>query len=248
MTKKNKELEKLLKDFQLEEQQAATIMEAVEGSSIRIKNVRNHIFAWLLKKWYTWVAIIILLSIVILPFVTWKLLQGNNLAEQKGSIVERIQNLNELTTAEAYTKVVIERENNELFGKKIGIDLPGTKRELLVIIPGGVKAGVDFSGVTEKNINIDETNKKATITLPEAKILGEPEIDFDKVQVFSSEGLFRSKPNITEAYDLATEAKKQMIKEATTQGVLKKAELNAKNSVADMFSLVGYDVTVKFKE
>ena len=31
MTKKNKELEKLLKDFQLEEQQAATIMEAVEG-------------------------------------------------------------------------------------------------------------------------------------------------------------------------------------------------------------------------
>lgn len=246
MTRKNKELEKVLKDFHLEEQQAATIMEAATGSYKR--RFRNSLLIGLLKKWYTWAAIIIILAILILPFATWKLLQGNSFAEQKGSLVERIQNLNELTTAEAYTKVMIERENNELFGKEIGIDIPGTKRELLVIIPGSVKAGVDFSGVTEKNIDIDEKYKTATITLPAAKILGEPEIDFKKVQVFSSEGLFRSKPDIKEAYSLASEAKKQMVEEATTQGVLKTAEKNAKNSVADMFSLVGYDVTVKFKE
>jgi hypothetical protein len=241
----NKELEKVLKDFHMEDQQAATIMEVAEGSHIRF---RSKLLIRLLKNWYVWVAIVVILAIFILPFVAWNLIQGNSLAEQKGSLVERIQNLNELTTAEAYTKVMIERENNELFGKEIGIDLPGTKREVLVVVPGGVKAGVDFSGVTEKNIEVDEKKKTATITLPSAKILGEPDINFDKVQVFSSAGLFRSKPDISEAYDLAAEAKKQMIEEATTQGVLKTAEKNAKNSVADMFSLVGYHVTVKFKE
>ena len=246
MTRKNKELAKVLKDFHMEEQQAATIMEAATGSR-RIR-FRNNLLIGLFKNWYTWIALIIILAILILPFVTWKLLQGNSFAEQKGSLVERIQNLNELTTAEAYTKVMIERENNELFGKEIGVNIPGTKRELLVIIPGAVKAGVDFSGITEKNITINEKKKTATITLPTAKILGEPEIDFNKVQVFSSEGLFRSKPDMKEAYDLAADAKKQMIEEARTQGVLKMAEKNAKNSVADMFSLVGYDVTVKFKE
>ncbi|WP_102693154.1 DUF4230 domain-containing protein [Rummeliibacillus pycnus] len=245
MTRKNRELEKVLKDFHMEEQQAATIMEAATASRIRF---RNNLLIGLLKNWYTWIAIILIALLLILPFATWKLLQGNSFAEQKGSLVERIQNLNELTTAEAYTKVIIERQNNELFGKEIGIDIPGTKREILVVIPGGVKAGVDFSGVTEKNIDIDEKHKTATITLPAAKILGEPEIDFNNIQVFSSEGLFRSKPDMKEAYRLASDAKRQMVKEATTQGVLRSAEKNAKNSVADMFALVGYDVTVKFKE
>lgn len=241
----NKNLEKVLKDFHVEEQQAATIMEAASNSHL---SFRSKLLKRLLKNWYVWAALLIILAIVILPFATWKMIQGNSFAEQKGSLVERIQNLNELTTAEAYTKVMIERENNELFGKEIGVDLPGTKRQVLVVIPGGVKAGVDFSGITEKKVDIDEEKKSATITLPAAKVLGEPEIDFDHVQVFSSAGLFRSKPDISEAYDLAADAKKQMIEEATTQGVLKTAETNAKNSVADMFSLVGYNVTVKFEE
>lgn len=241
----NKELEKVLKDFHLGEQQSATIMEAASGPRVKF---RGKILISLLKNWYIWAAIVIILAVLILPFATWKLIQGNSFSEQKSSFVERIQNLNELTTAEAYTKVMIERANNELFGKEIGMDLPGTKRQVLVVIPGGVKAGVDFSNVTDKNIEINEKKKIATITLPTAKILGEPEIDFDKVQVFSSEGLFRSKPDISEAYDLAADAKKQMIEEATTQGVLKTAEKNAKKSVAEMFSLVGYHVTVKFKE
>jgi len=247
MKRKNRELDKVLKDFHMEEQQAATIMEAATASRTRLR-FRNNLLMRLFKNWYIWIAIILIVLLLILPFATWKLLQGSSFAEQKGSLVERIQNLNELSTAEAYTKVIIERQNNELFGKEIGVDIPGTKREILVVIPGGVKAGVDFSGVTEKSVDIDEEHKTATITLPEAKILGEPEIDFNNIQVFSSEGLFRSKPDMKEAYSLAADAKKQMIEEATTQGVLKTAAKNAKNSVADMFALVGYDVTVKFKE
>ncbi|WP_146552937.1 DUF4230 domain-containing protein [Rummeliibacillus sp. SL167] len=243
--KKNKELEKLLRNLHVEEEQAATIMEAAQGSQTHFQN------RWGIKSlniWKMWGILFIILIILIVPFVTWNLIQGNSFAEQKGSFVERIQDLNELTTVEVYTKAVVEQEDNKLFGKEIGMDLPGINSKVLVIVPGGVKAGVDFSGVTEKNIEVDEKKKTATITLPAAKILGEPEIYLDKAQVITDTGLFRSKPDIKKGYDLADEAKKQMIEEATTQGVLKIAEKNAKNSVADMFSLVGYHVTVKFKE
>ena len=99
--------------------------------------------------------------------------QGSTFTEQKGAFLEQIQELNELATAEAYTKVIIERQDNTLFGQSIGFNLPGTKRQLLVVIPGSVKAGVDISGVTEKDVVIDEENKTAKLTLPPATFLGE---------------------------------------------------------------------------
>ncbi|MGR6898462.1 DUF4230 domain-containing protein [Rummeliibacillus sp. TYF-LIM-RU47] len=245
MPRNNKKLTQLFNKYYRDNEQAATV---VEGTSMRRRSFRNIVVLALLKNKYMWASLLVLLVILLVPFAAWKMIQGSTYQEQKGSLVERIQNLNELTTAEAFTKVIIEKENNELFGKEIGIDLPGTKRELLVVVPGGVKAGVDFEDVSEKNVKLDQKNKEATITLPAPKILGEPEVDFDNVQVFSSEGLFRNKPDMKEAFGLTAEAKREMIKEAKTQGLLSRAKSNAKNSVADMFALVGYDVTVKFKE
>ena len=78
--------------------------------------------------------------------------------------------------------------------------------------------------------------------------MGGPEIFFDQVEVFSYEGLFREKADISEAYELAEEAEKLMMEETTGQGVLELAEENAAQSVAEMFSLVEYEVTVEFEE
>ena len=102
--KKNKELEKLLRNLHVEEEQAATIMEAAQGSQTHFQN------RWrikLLNNWKIWGILFIILTILIVPFVTWKLIQGNSFAEQKGSFVERIQDLNELTTVEVYTKAAV---------------------------------------------------------------------------------------------------------------------------------------------
>jgi hypothetical protein len=111
-----------------------------------------------------------------------------------------------------------------------------------------VKAGVDFSQVTESDIKVDEKNKTALLTLPKPQFLGGPEIFFDQVEVFSYEGLFREKADIEEAYELAKTAKEMMIEETTGQGLLRLAEENASKSVKEMFQLVDYDVQVKFKE
>lgn len=191
---------------------------------------------------------ILLLLLVALPLGTWWMIQGSTETESKGSFLEEIQDLNELSTAEAFSKVIIERSDNEIFGQDIGFNLPGTRRQLLVVIPGSVRAGIDFSQITEEDIIVDEEAQTATLTLPRAEFLGGPELFMDQIEVYSYEGLLRGDGDIAEAFDLADEAKKLMLEETRGQGVLELAESNAEKSVREMFKLVDYDVTIQFED
>lgn len=244
----DKKIEQLMKELKASKEQTAVTVEEVEDRPHGFWRVGKVFFSvW--KKSFIAIALLILLLIVFLPFATFFILkQGSTFTEQKGAFLEQIQDLNELATAEAYTKVIIERQDNTLFGQSIGLNLPGTKRQLLVVIPGSVKAGVDMSGLTEKDVVVDEKKKTAKLTLPPATFLGGAEIYFDKVEVYSYEGVFREKANIEEAYELAAEAKVLILEEATGQGVLLTAQQNAEKTLKEMFSFAGYDVTIEFKE
>ncbi|ARF17921.1 DUF4230 domain-containing protein [Sporosarcina ureae] len=77
---------------------------------------------------------------------------GSTFSEQKTAFVERVQELQQLTTAEAYTKVLVKRTDNKLFGQSISVNFPGTKRNLLVVMPGSIKAGIDLSKITEQDV------------------------------------------------------------------------------------------------
>lgn len=192
--------------------------------------------------------VVLLLLLVALPLGTFWMIKGSTATESKGVFLEQIRDLNQLTTAEAYSKVVIKREDNKVFGQEIGLDLPGTKRQLLVVIPGSVKAGIDLSKVTEEDIELDEGAQTATLTLPKADFLGGPELFMDQVEVYSYEGLLRGDADISEAFDLAEEAQETMLKEMEGQGLLEQAEENGARSVQQMFNLVDYDVKIEFKE
>lgn len=245
---KIREMERLLEELKAQKNETtATIAEYPARRGFSFRKITRPFFG-LKAKVLLVIGIILFLLIAALPFVAYWAIQGSTFTESKGSFVERVQALNELSTAEAYTKVIIERQDNQLFGKEIGINLPGTKRQLLVVVPGAVRAGIDFSQVTESDIKVDEENKMATLTLPMPQFLGGPEIFFDQVEVFSYEGLFREKADITEAYELAETAKEMMIEETRGQGILQLAEENAAKSVKEMFQLVDYDVQVEFKE
>ncbi|NYF23431.1 DUF4230 domain-containing protein [Sporosarcina sp. JAI121] len=246
--KKIDEIERLLRELKASEKETAVAMDTVEERPSGFWRV-GKVFFSLWKKSFLVTALSILLLIVALPFITFFILkQGSTFTESKGAFLEQIQELNELATAEAYTKVIIERQDNTLFGQSIGLNVPGTKRQLLVVIPGSVKAGVDMSGLTEKDVVVDEKKKTAKLTLPPATFLGGAEIYFDKVEVYSYEGVFREKANIEEAYELAEEAKKLILEETAGQGVLTMAQQNAEKTLREMFSFAGYDVTIEFKE
>ena len=241
-----KDIERLMEELKAQDETAVTV-ESVQPRSSGFWQVSS-LLGSIWRRKFIWLIAGILVLILAIPFVATWMIKGSTFTENKGAFLEQIQSLNELATAEAFTKVLIERQDNAIFGQEIGIDLPGTKRQLLLVVPGSVKAGIDFSKVQENDIVLDEENKTAILTLPKAEFLGGPEIMFDQVEVFSYEGLFREKADITDAFALAEEAERLMIEETTGQGVLELAEENAARSVSDMFSLVEYDVTVEFEE
>lgn len=246
--KKLAEIEQLLKELKAGEAESAVTVEATRDRPFSFWRV-GKIFFSMWRKTFLVIALILLLLIIALPVATFFILkQGSTYTEQKSAFLEQIQELNELATAEAYTKVIIERQDNTLFGQDIGLNLPGTKRQLLVVIPGSVKAGVDLSDLTEKDVVVDDEKKTAKLTLSRAKFLGGAEVHFDQVEVYSYEGLFREKANIEEAYELAAEAKELILEETAGQGVLLMAEKNAERTLREMFSFAGYDVTIEFKD
>lgn len=240
---KMEEIERLLKELQASKDETAVTVEEVEGRSFKLGR------SGMWNKSFLFFASMMLLIAILLPIgIFYVIKNASTFKEEKLVVLERIQNLNELATAEAYTKVIIERQDNTVFGKSIGVNLPGTKRQLLVVIPGSVKAGVQLGGVEAKDIVFNEENKTATLTLPQAEFLGGAELYFDDVDIFSYEGVFRVKANIEEAYELAEEAKKLLLEEANEQGVLEMAEMNAEKTLSEMFAFIGYDVTIQFKE
>lgn len=195
-----------------------------------------------LAKWL--IALFILFMLVLGAFGIASLYSGSE-QKESAAFVEQIKNLNSLATAEAYTKAVIEQEDNKIFGQKIGVDVPGTKRKVLLIIPGKVLAGVDLRKVSKSDIKVDEEKKTIAIRIPRAEILQEPALLTDQVKLFSVEGIFRGKVDWKEGYALADEAKQQIEKEAVEQGLLQTAEKNAVQSIEQFFEHIGYKATVK---
>lgn len=209
---------------------------------------RNQSKARVIPKSLVWKLIGITLFILVIIGAIFTIKATNQATVQKGSFIEQIKDLSSLASAQAYAKAVIEKEDNQLFGKEISTNLPGTKRKFLLIIPGTVTAGVDLKGITESNLHVDEEEMTIEITLPQASIIQEPTLDFDQAQVFSVEGIFRDEVNWNEAYELAEEAKGLVKEEAIDQGLIQVAEKNAEKTLTEFFSALGYQAVITYEK
>lgn len=203
-----------------------------------------------MKKKLKWslFAILILIIVVIATVLITKYVSNNTNKQTEDAVVEKISALNELATAEAYLKVIIERENNTIFGEEINLDIPGTKQKLLVVMPGTVRAGVDLNEITTEDVRVNEKQKTIEIIAPLPQVQGKATLDLEKVQVFSTNGFFRDDATVKDGYSLANDAQKLMLKEAETAGLLKHAQTNAEEAIRNLFSALDYKTTVTFKE
>lgn len=208
--------------------------------------------AFKLKKRFIMITaiILILLTIIFATFLSIRLIfaKEGTVVNTVSSFAEQIQELSQLATSKAYMKAVVEQEDNELFGQKIDVNIPGTKRTTLVIVPGEVVAGVDLSKVNEADIKVNEQEKLIELTLPNAAIIQEPSLFFDEVQVYSSEGLFRGTADIDEGYEIAELAQKQIFDEAVEQGILTQAEQQATAMIEKFMDQLGYEVLIEFDQ
>lgn len=200
--------------------------------------------------WKSKFLIMLLIAVIVIAGLSigmYSWFSGSSFQEEQGSFVEQIKDMNSLATAQAFTKAVIEQEDNKIFGKEISADVPGTKRKLLLVVPGTVLAGVDLKKVSENDILVDEQGKEMTIELPRAEILQSPSLDTENIKTFSVEGIFRSDVDWEEGFGLAQAAKELIQQEAIDQGLLQTAEKNAEKSLEEFFGQLGYKVTIEYK-
>ncbi|MBW3114253.1 DUF4230 domain-containing protein [Bacillus sp. MCCB 382] len=243
--KRIQEMEAILADLKATERETSASLAIDNRSSRRWNVTRNIVTMWKKRVGLILLVVALLAGGTFIGIYSW--LSGSTFTEEKGSFVERIQDMSSLATAQGFVKAVIEQEDNQLFGKEINADLPGTKRKLLMVVPGTVLAGVDLQGIDEKDIVVDDEKKKITLTLPHAEILQEPSIDTDNIKTFSVEGIFRNDVDWNEGFALAEVAKDQISQEAIEQGILQAAEKNAEKSLKGFFEQIGYDVTIDFR-
>ena len=143
MSKKDEaltQIEHVLKELKKgEEESAAT---AVVGQNRGNTNISGALIKLVFKLWGFRIFITAVLLVVIAFGVSW-LFFGSTFKKESTIAVEQVREIAKLATAEALVTVTIEEEDNKLFGKNISVNLPGTKRDLLLVVPATVIAGVD---------------------------------------------------------------------------------------------------------
>ena len=249
MSKKDEALsqfERVLKELNKGEEESAATAIAVAGRSRGKANISGALFKLFFKIWGVKILLIALLLIVITSGVTWGVF-GSTLKKESTIFVEQIQELATLATAEAHVTVVKKEEGNKLFGNNIPLNLPGTKREILLIVPATVIAGVDLKGITSDDIKVDNNKMELEIILPRATLIQEPAIQMDSVKTFSDEGLFRGEVQWDEGFDLAALAQEEIKDKVIEIGLLESAEKSAEKVLKGFFANMGYTVKLTFR-
>ena len=248
MNKKDEALsqfESVLKELKSGKGESATTA-AVMGHSNANSNISGALFRLIFKFFGVKIILVVLLLIIITSGIAW-FFYGSTYTKESTTFVEQVQELATLATAKAHVKVIIEQEDNKLFGNDISVNLPGTKRKVLLIVPATVIAGVDLKGMTSDDIRINDKEKRLEIILPRADLIQDPAIQMDKVRTFSEGGLFRGEMKWVEGFDLAAEAQDKIKNEAIDVGLLETAEKSAEKVIKGFFGNLGYTVELKFR-
>lgn len=240
----SQQLESVLKELKEgKEESAAT---ATIGQRWKVPNHSGALFKPIFKFWGVKIILILVVLVAITSGVIW-LFSGSTFKQESTIFVEQVQELAALATAEAYVYDIIEQEDNKIFGKDIPLNLPGTKRELLLVVPATVIAGVDLKDISQNDIKFNEKEKELKIVLPRATLIQDPAIQLDEVKAFSDEGLFRGEIDWAEGFNLAAEAQEQLKEKAIEIGLLQTAEKNAEKVLKEFFSKLGYSVKISFE-
>jgi hypothetical protein len=230
----------LIELTEAQQQMAATI--AVDHNS-RSLSLPKGIFKSVLKASGLKIILVILVFLVVITSGGIRLFAGSTFKQESVVFVEHVQELATLATAEAHMKTVIHEKENKNF---LNINLPGTNRELLLVVPATVIAGVDLKGITSKDMVINEKTKEIDITLPHAKLIQDPSLQMNKIQAIDNSGLFRADIKMDEGFEKAAQAQEQIRQEAISVGLLDTAEKNAEKVLKEFFKNIGYTVNVKF--
>lgn len=171
-----------------------------------------------------------------LTYLIW-----NPTQPEEPAVVQGIQRLNELATAEAAIQVLVtEEENAEIFQQPLPEFLTG--EQLLLVAVGQVEAGVDLDKLREEDVRV--VGKKVIIDLPDAQIL-DSSLDEDKTRLYDRDrGLLKIRGNDELIEEARRDAEDRIVEVAQQNGILREAQKNAESSIRALMTSLEYEKLV----
>lgn len=136
--------------------------------------------------------------------------------------------------------------------KVIKFDDPGAwytvgDRKLLFSTTAYLKAGVNLSLFSMKNVKIDEDKKSIVVTLPHAELLSLNMPPAQNKLAYKKVGIARQDFSVEERNKLLRQSEKEIREEVPDLGILQDAEKNATDFFNALLYQMGFEtVTVKF--
>lgn len=160
------------------------------------------------------------------------------------NVVVAVQNLARLETAAYHMERVIDIKDRQesLFG------LVSAEDAVLLIAAGDVTAGVDLSKVTQVDIEVDETSRRARIVLPAPEVLI-TRLDNERTFVHTRRTDVLAKRNETLETRARQEAERSLRDAALHSGIIALARRNAEHVIRTLIQSLGYqDVTIAWQD
>ncbi len=159
------------------------------------------------------------------------------------SVVRAIRDLSRLEGAEYHMERVVDlsEKQSRFFG------LIEAEDAILLVAAGDVIAGVDLAELTDGDVVVDAEKKRATVTLPQPKILSS-RIDNERTYVHTrrTDTLATRKESLESR--ARAEAERSIVEAAQQAGIIDRARQNTKRTVETLVRSLGYDeVSVGFK-
>ena len=192
----------------------------------------------------------------------WRV-QSDDDAKQEGAIAQgidtvpmlimQVQKCSKLYTAEYRVHKIVTHDDalrlkGSLLKKQFDIKLPMADRKIAIPIDAKLKAYIDFSDFSEKNIERD--GKKITIVLPDPQVsMTSSKIDQKNVRQYVA--LTRSDFSDAELADYQQQGRKAIIESIPKMGILESAQRNAAKVLVPMLKELGYaeeDITIAFRK
>ena len=192
----------------------------------------------------------------------WRL-QSDDDAKQEAAIAQgidtvpmlimQVQKCSKLYTAEYRVHKIVTHDDalrlkGSLLKKQFDIKLPMADRKIAIPIDAKLKAYIDFSDFSEKNIERD--GKKITIVLPDPQVsMTSSKIDQKNVRQYVA--LTRSDFSDAELADYQQQGRKAIIESIPKMGILESAQRNAAKVLVPMLKELGYaeeNITIAFRK
>ena len=168
-------------------------------------------------------------------------------------MVMKVKKCSRLYTAEAHVHKIVTHDDQinikgSLFKKDFNIQVPGSTRKVAIPMDATIKAYIDFSDFTTKNVS--RNGDKIEIILPDPKmVLTSSKIDHESVKQFVS--IARKNYSDAELSQLEQQGRESIIRDIPNLGFIEQARLNAANTLIPMMKDLGFkeeNIKVSFRK